>query len=302
MSDGVSIGARTLRVIVSALFLLAFLMLLSSPPTRAQDRTPTPSAQELWKKYPLDPTPTPGGERSASSTPTDSNSAARPRDRAPARSEGALPIVLLACGFVAFGAALGLMWVRRRGAVTRQIAAAPPASRLGNGSHTRSASDPTAPTPENGLQPSHAAAARGPNGHASGRDSDVSSSAAVVPPEPQGKWIATIGWRHTDADSRFCVSARAAEGGPATVVAESDPLQWPPASPTAVRALTRAVAKLEASLVAAGWKALPPEREWYAKRFAWEPAPEEQTVPRPASSRFARHTPSPEDTAERQLP
>jgi hypothetical protein len=291
MSDGVSIDARTPRVIVSALFLLACLILLSSQPTLAQDRTPTPSGQELWKQYPLDPTPTSGVERTASSTPTGSNSAGRPRDRAPARSEGALPIVLLACGFVAFGAALGLVWVRRRGAVKR-VAAAPPASRLGNGSHTRSAA-----TPENGLQPSQATAARGPNGHALGLD-----SAAVVPPEPQRKWIATIGWRHSEADSRFCVSARAAEGGPATVVAESDPLQWPPAGPTAVRALSGAVAKLEASLVAAGWKALPPEREWYAKRFAWEPVAEGQTVQPPGSSRFARHTPAPEDTAERQVP
>ena len=178
------------------------------------------------------------------------------------------------CGFVAFAAALGLMWVRRRGAVKPQVAAAPLASRLGNGSPTRSASAATSATPDNGLQPSQAAAARGPNGHASGLDAD----AVLVPPEPQRKWIATIGWRHTDADSRFCVSARAAEGGPATVVAESDPLQWPPAGPMAVRALSGAVAKLEASLVAAGWKALPPEREWYAKRFAWEPAVEGQTV------------------------
>jgi hypothetical protein len=293
MSDGVSIGARTLQVIVSALFVLACLLLLSSQPTLAQDRTPTPSAQELWKKYPLDPTPTSGAERSASSTPTDSNSAGRPRDRAPAGSEGAMPIVLLACGFVAFGAALGLMWLRRRGTVTPQVAAAPPAARLGKGSPARSASDPTAATPENGLQPSHAATARGPNGHASGPD-----AAAVVPPEPQRKWIATIGWRHTDAESRFCVFARAAEGGSAAVVAESDPLQWPPTGPTAVRALSGAVAKLEASLAAAGWKALPAEREWYAKRFAWEPAVEGQTVPRPGSSRFAHHTPRPENTAE----
>jgi hypothetical protein len=65
-----------------------------------------------------------------------------------------------------------------------------------------------------------------------------------------------------------------------------------------VRALSGAVAKLEASLVAAGWKALPPEREWYAKRFSWEPAVEGQTVQRPGSSRFARHTPRPEDSAE----
>ena len=107
-----------------------------------------------------------------------------------------------------------------------------------------------------------------------------------------------IGWRHSDAGSRFCVSARAAEGGPETVVAESDPLQWPPAGPMAVRALSAAVAKLEASLVAAGWKALPPEREWYAKRFAWEPVVEGQTVKPPGSSRFARRTSWPERNAK----
>ena len=164
MSGGGSIGARTLRVTVRALFLLACLM-LSPQPSPAQDRTPTPSAQELWKQYPLDPTPTSGAERTSSSTPTDS--AGRPQDRAPAGSERALPIVLLACGFVAFGAALGLMWVRRRGAAKR-VAPAPPASRPGNGSPMRSASDATAATPETGSQPSQAAAARRPNGHAWG--------------------------------------------------------------------------------------------------------------------------------------
>jgi hypothetical protein len=278
MSDGVSIGARTLRVIVSALFLLACLLLLSSQTTLAQDRTPTPSAQELWKQYPLDPTPTAGVKRAASSTPTGSNSSGRPRDRAPARSEGALPMALLAFGFVAVGAALGLLWVRRRRAVKPRVVAAAPASRLGNSAPTRPASDATAARSENGLPLPRAAAAPGPNGHASPLDSDGPDAAAVVPPEPQRKWIATIGWRHTDAESRFCVFARADEGGSATVVAESDPLEWPPTGPTAVRALSSAVAKLEASLVAAGWKALPPEREWYAKRFSWEPAVEGQTV------------------------
>jgi hypothetical protein len=214
-------------------------------------------------------------------------------------------MVLLAFAFVALVAGLGLTAlsrVRRRRGLQPQVGAAPPASRLGNASPTRSAVPATSAGNANGLRPSHAAAALSPNGIASPLEADVSSSAAAVPPDVHRTWIASIEWGETDAESRFCVSARAAEGGPATVIANSDPLEWPPAGPAAVRALSGAVAKLEASLVAAGWRALPRGSEWYAKRFSWEPvvAPPTGSTPgqRPGSSRFARRPPWPEDTTE----
>ena len=40
--------------------------------------------------------------------------------------------------------------------------------------------------------------------------------------------------------------------------------------------MTDAAETLAATLVAAGWKALPPGHSWYAKRFAWEPAAAER--------------------------
>ena len=55
------------------------------------------------------------------------------------------------------------------------------------------------------------------------------------------------------------------------MLAESGPLPWPPADAAAVQALNEAAHQLEAALLASGWRALPPGREWYAKRFAWEP-------------------------------
>ena len=55
------------------------------------------------------------------------------------------------------------------------------------------------------------------------------------------------------------------------VVAQSTALEWPPAGPTAVQAMTDATEALATTLVAAGWKPLPLGGAWYAKRFAWEP-------------------------------
>ena len=238
------VRARATRVQVGVLLVLACIALPSPQPTVAQDRTPTPSAKELWESYPLDPSPTRSAEAPAISSPAGARSIRRPPDGAPARSEQAVPIALLA--LVAFVAALGVMalpMVRRRREVQRQ--------------------------------PSRAPAAQGNNGHVSQLDTEVLGTAPVVPPDLDCKWIATIEWRHTDPESRFCVFARAAVGEPAIVIADSDPLEWPPTDPTAVRALGAAAAKLETSLVAAGWKALPPGSEWYAKRFSWEPVVEE---------------------------
>ena len=48
-----------------ALLVLACLTMLPTQPAGAQDRTPTPSAEELREAYPLRPSPTPGAERSA---------------------------------------------------------------------------------------------------------------------------------------------------------------------------------------------------------------------------------------------
>ena len=145
---------------------------------------------------------------------------------------------------------------------------------------------------EDGLQPPQAAADRRANGHTREPAPNVSPSAVLVPPDPHRRWTATIEWHHTDTAARFSVVARAGRGAPATVLADSGPVEWPPVTPTSVQALGAAAAKLEASLAAGGWKPLPPGHEWYAKRFAWEPAAEEPSRSpagkRSRSHRFAR--------------
>ena len=90
------VRARTLRTHVGALLVLACLALLSPLSTVAQDRTPTPSAEELWETYPLDPSPTRGAEVSAVASPAGSGSSRRPPDSAPARSDRAIPLPALA--------------------------------------------------------------------------------------------------------------------------------------------------------------------------------------------------------------
>jgi len=42
-----------------------------------------------------------------------------------------------------------------------------------------------------------------------------------------------------------------------------------------VRTLSDAGERLEAAVLAAGWRALPPGDAWYAERFAWQLAPAE---------------------------
>jgi hypothetical protein len=123
----------------------------------------------------------------------------------------------------------------------------------------------------------------------------------ALPPDPQRSWTSEIEWRQTDSGARFSVVCRSPEAGDAALtLAESHPLVWPPTGPASVQALTVAAAKLEDSLVAAGWTPLPPGSAWYAKRFAWQsarPSPEPATddaVEHEALGQFAPHPAWPE--------
>jgi len=326
-------GRRMVRVQVGVLFVLACVALLPPQSAGAQDGRPSPSAEELWNSYPLDPSPERGAEPPAVSSPAAGPGSARPTGRAPERSDGGSPIALLTVlAFVAVLGGLALLGFRRLRDIRSQAAAAPLASRPGNGAPVLSASAATPGKHENGPRGPHAAGARGtkdpaatspqdqvpprepagpaapaaaadvPAGHAPQPEPDVSGSAAAVPADMHRTWMAEIEWRRTDAESRFCVCARAARGEPGTVLAESGPLEWPPTSATSVQALAAAAEKLEASLVAAGWRALPPGSKWYAKRFSWEPVSGESTnspaAQQHGSGRFARRPPWPEDTRE----
>ena len=111
----------------------------------------------------------------------------------------------------------------------------------------------------------------GPTGPSAGKPVTpvVAPAPPGSPPDPRLAWAAEVEWRQIDGESRFCVIAR---GAGTVEIARSAALDWPPEGPAAVQAVTDAANKLAATLVAAGWKPLPPGTSWYAKRFEWEPA------------------------------
>jgi hypothetical protein len=90
------------------------------------------------------------------------------------------------------------------------------------------------------------------------------------PPATRRRWTAQIEWRADDGGARFRVVAE--DGDAARAVLDESPAgEWPPTTPAAVEAMRAAADELEARMVSAGWRALPPGDAWYAKRFAWEP-------------------------------
>jgi hypothetical protein len=96
------------------------------------------------------------------------------------------------------------------------------------------------------------------------------------PPDVRRPWVAEVRWELGASDGTFRVVARSGageDGGEEVAVCESRDLRWPPERPEEVEALGAAVAELEGSLRASGWEPLAPGDAWYAKRFAWQPAP-----------------------------
>ncbi len=95
----------------------------------------------------------------------------------------------------------------------------------------------------------------------------------VRPPDAARRWSAEIIWRQAGDEGRFCVLVRDQQGGGTTVIARSEPLDWPPADADAVRALVNAADALTEALVSAGWTPAEPGTAWYEKHFDWAPAP-----------------------------
>jgi hypothetical protein len=243
---------------------LVCLALLAQPAV-GQDRTPTPSGEELWKTYPLHPSPTPGPD----ATPVPSPPAARTQTRrttgtSPDRSDPIPTVGLIFLTLATASAVLAVALLRRR-----RAAAA-----------VEGSIDPRLTAPQESAD------------HAPRAVSELPAPAPPTPPDPHRQWTATIQWRHADEDSRFCIVAEPAQGHGATVLAASEPLEWPPTSPASVRALGAATETLATALVSVGWHELPRGGEWYAKRFAWEPVPSAPIDPpasnRRGSSRFPR--------------
>jgi hypothetical protein len=256
------------------LCLLVCAVMLAPPVAAGQDRSPTPSADELWRTYPLQESPEPSGTLS----PTASS---RPAEAPPAPDDGAPLALIGAAGLlVALAGALALLRVRSR----------PPAL-----AHRRWGAPLLMTAAATAMQPSQRP--RSPRLTALGGGpspwSGDSPEDAARPPDPRRAWIAEVQW----IDPRFAVIARAGKRGKEVSVATSRPLPWPPSGPKAVREMSRAVERLEASMLAAGWTPLAPGSAWYAKRFAWAaPAPrDEQQSPAPVASvprsgRFKRQT------------
>ena len=133
----------------------------------------------------------------------------------------------------------------------------------------------------------------------------VGGGGVPAPPDRGRGWIAEVEWCHAGGVARFRVLAADAEGT-AVAIAESVALEWPPSGPESVQAMSRAADELEAAMLAAGWKPLPPGEAWYAKRFAWPraAAPRRASVgaaavagPEPAASVGAAAVAGPEPAA-----
>jgi hypothetical protein len=258
------------RRLAHLLALAGCLLAVTAPwPAYAQDRTPTPSAEELWRDYPLDQ-----GEPAATAAPSPARAATRTAPADDDGSGGTIAAVLAAAGAAAAGAAAFVLRRRRmrpddartpvpvpRLAVARQPAR-PKAvlfSTAGNGAQGAGGREP----PERG-------AARERRG--------------LRPPDEARDWTAEIRWQHSGGESRFC--AIVSDGGGETVIARSEPLDWPPQDSHAVQALVEAVDALSEALTIAGWTPIAGGAAWYEKRFRWlaAPASTEWAPPRPVRS------------------
>jgi hypothetical protein len=272
------------------------LALAAPAAAQAQDRTPTPSAHELWRDYPL---------RQAEATPqrTATSSPARSVSRPPAAtvaadSDPALLAVLAAAALVAAGA--GVLLVRRHRsraqAFAVPLATAPRLALAG----------PSAGSPQ--LLFSRAAHDQAP--HEAPPSEPPPPRPGVRPPDPDRRWTAEIQWARSGDSARFCVAARDEQGESEPVIARSEPFDWPPEGTDAVQALVGAADALSEGLTVAGWTPLPRGEAWYAKRFEWEPAPVTDWAPpqagpsaapveptRPPTHRFRPTSEWPPDTA-----
>jgi hypothetical protein len=268
----------------------------------AQDRD---QPGELWKQYPLAPTAEPSATPVVTSTPAAGAQVEdRPRRAAQPGSDNDVQEALL--GLLALLTAAGAMalWLRRRGSEAHAPAESRPDAPAGlsapvvslwhrpSGRFARTApsSDgPRVPQPirafssgqggtRERLRGDDDAPAANPRGGGP-PVTEVAQAPAGSPPDRTQAWTAEIEWRNTEDESRFCVVAR---GSGEAAVAESAPLEWPPAGAAALRAMTDATEELAATLLAAGWKPLPRGGAWYAKRFAWEPVAERADAAQPS--------------------
>jgi hypothetical protein len=220
----------------AGLCVLACIALFSPAAALAQKRTPTPSGEELWKTYPLHPTPrthaTPArGSSVAPASRGDRQRSGRSGSKVSREDRRSGASLLLA---VVGPAALVLLWLRLRRRVRT------------------SASAGDALVDEDRLR-----LGRRERSH--------------LPPDAQHAWTAEIQWRRIGDASRFCVVAQGAPADEPQVLIESAPLARAPDEVAALPALIPVVDDLAESLVGAGWQPLTRTGDWYARRFRWTP-------------------------------
>ena len=255
----------TLQALARVLVIsLAAWALLGPPAATARNHRDSPSARELWKDYPLDPDGKDGERNEAGPrpTPTSADTPAPPAAETPTQPAAETPTEPATAASDGDGLSIPLLGL---GAAAILAIAALVAIR-------RRSEGETWPT-----------------------ETHVASPAPAVRPRAGAARVAEIEWHHDAAASRFRVVARTEEGQDETVIAESEPLEWPPASQDAVLAMTRTADELAASVTTAGWRSIEPGEAWYAKRFVWEPAGDAppRQPDRPPSARFTRDS-SPE--------
>jgi hypothetical protein len=220
------------------------LVLLASPGhAGAQQRTPTPSASELWRDYPLYATPEARVRPTAQSAAVNREygSTGVPRRTtaiaAQHRGGGGATTVMLALIALVGVVAIVLAWVR----------AGPWGSRI-EGIGDFAAHEPPAPAQEG-----------------------TARQLSAAPPDPQRAWNGEVEWRDTPSGPRFIFVASAQDGSDPVALTESDALDWPPVGPASVAELNDAVQRLASAAADAGWTPAPSGRAWYAKRFTWQP-------------------------------
>lgn len=275
-----------------------------------------PSAQELWKTYPLHQ----GDAGSATTNAQDATRTTSPAaasdtrrttssrgTRVAAADGGGAPVLLVLAGAIAVAAAAGAAWWRLRQPPDREEAASPtpravrdPLSgplRLAPVAASAGPPEPRSVRAER--EPIHLLAAAGGEGDAEQRRLGRLPTAAA-PPDATRPWTAEITWRTGRSGPRFAALARDADGAE-VVLAQSAPVPWPPADADAVERLGAAADDLARALRRAGWEPLARGEAWYARRFAWTPAPAPtRAAPAVSEPPAVRPEPSEPQRAERR--
>lgn len=268
-----------MRSYAPLLWVLTGAVMIAPPIAAADDRTPTPSAKELWQTYPLQP-----DTETATATPTPTAREQRQSAPSPPAGDGG-PLVPLLASAGALLALAGALVMRRRAGHGRSVLSRAPAALTGPALLTAAA---TASLPEGKRRsPRLFALAEGP----SRGDAEPATRAPIRPPDPERAWTVELEWRDEGDGPRFCALAQPDGGRARVAIFSSEPLEWPPADAEAVERLRRTVARMEAVLQASGWTPLPPGPSWYSKRFAWSPVTQ-----RVSPRRFVRQAEWPADT------